>query len=326
MHEWLNGDFFRIFFATDVHGCDKTFMKFLKAASFYKSDVLILGGDLTGKSVIPILRNPDGNYETNILGQRFSEISGPKLQDIEARINLLGFYPYYTTREEWANVAAYPTKYDGLYEQLALDRIRSWVELSKEKLAETNTALYVTGGNDDPPAIVDFLKNQTAIVNSEDEIVTLGEVFSMVSLGFSNHTPWKTPRECGEDELERKIEALMFRVSDRNRMVFNFHVPPHKSTIDAAPAVDDSVNPPRYVMRNGMPVMINAGSTAVRSAIEKYQPFLGLHGHIHESKGAVKIGKTLCVNPGSEYSEGILRGVIVNLDESGIKSYQFTSG
>ncbi len=109
-------------------------------------------------------------------------------------------------------------------------------------------------------------------------------------------------------------------------MVFNFHVPPHKSTIDAAPSVDVSVNPPRYVTRNGMPVMISAGSTAVRSAIEKYQPFLGLHGHIHESKGAVKIGKTLCVNPGSEYSEGILRGVIVNLDESGVKSYQFTSG
>ena len=148
----------------------------------------------------------------------------------------------------------------------------------------------------------------------------------MVSQGYSNHTPWKTPRECSEEDLARKIDQVASEVPDQTRTIFNFHVPPFKSSIDTAPQVDASVNPPKYVLRNGMPIMISAGSTAVRSAIEKYQPLLGLHGHIHESRGAIKIGRTLCVNPGSEYSEGILKGVMVNLDDNGVKSYQFTSG
>ena len=75
-----------------------------------------------------------------------------------------------------------------------------------------------------------------------------------------------------------------------------------------------------------MPILTSVGSTAVRSAIEKFQPLLGLHGHIHESKGSIKIGRTLCVNPGSEYSEGVLKGVMMNLDEKGVRSFQFTSG
>jgi Icc-related predicted phosphoesterase len=301
-------------------------MKFLRAASFYRCDVLILGGDLTGKAVVPILRNDDDTYETDILGQKFTGVSGADIQDVEARINHLGFYPHITSKTEWLSVSADLSRYDRLYEQLALERIKKWAELAKEKLTDLNTPLYVTGGNDDPQAVVDFLKSQTAIINSEDEAVTLGDMFTMLSIGFSNHTPWKTPRECSEEELAGKIEGLVARVADRSNLVFNFHVPPYKSSIDMAPAVDDSVDPPKYVLRNGMPVMTSVGSTAVRSAIEKYHPFLGLHGHIHESKGAVKIGSTLCVNPGSEYSEGILKGVILNLDEGGVKSYQFTSG
>ena len=49
--------------------------------------------------------------------------------------------------------------------------------------------------------------------------------------------------------------------------------------------------------------MIHAGSTAVRASIEKHQPLVGLHGHIHESKGFVTLGRTLCLNPGSEYGK-----------------------
>jgi len=65
---------------------------------------------------------------------------------------------------------------------------------------------------------------------------------------------------------------------------------------------------------------------AVREAIEKYKPLLGLHGHIHESRGVVNIGRTLCINPGSEYGEGIIRGAIVDLAKDKVLSYQLTSG
>jgi hypothetical protein len=64
----------------------------------------------------------------------------------------------------------------------------------------------------------------------------------------------------------------------------------------------------------------------VRKAIEKFQPLLGLHGHIHESRSAEKIGRTLCVNPGSEYGEGVMRGVVIELEENKVKDYAFTQG
>jgi Icc-related predicted phosphoesterase len=79
-------------------------------------------------------------------------------------------------------------------------------------------------------------------------------------------------------------------------------------------------------MRAGMPVLAGVGSTAVRNVIERHQPPLALHGHIHESRGEAKIGRTICLNPGSEYSDGVLRAVIVTLSETGVKGYQFMSG
>lgn len=61
------------------------------------------------------------------------------------------------------------------------------------------------------------------------------------------------------------------------------------------------------------------GSTGVRTAIERFKPVLGVHGHIHESGGERRIGDTLCVNAGSEASMGILRGYLVDLSERGVE-------
>ncbi|MDX6513728.1 MAG: uncharacterized protein QOE36_3232, partial [Gaiellaceae bacterium] len=69
------------------------------------------------------------------------------------------------------------------------------------------------------------------------------------------------------------------------------------------------------------------GSTAVRAALESYGPRLSLHGHIHESRGVARVGRTIAINPGSEYGEGILRGLIIDWDrEAGEIDYQFTAG
>lgn len=68
-------------------------------------------------------------------------------------------------------------------------------------------------------------------------------------------------------------------------------------------------------------------STAVRDALAKYQPMLSLHGHIHESRGEARIGRTLAINPGSEYSEGVLRGAIITLSrKKGVRGYQLVAG
>jgi Icc-related predicted phosphoesterase len=146
----------------------------------------------------------------------------------------------------------------------------------------------------------------------------------MLSCGHANPTPWNSPRELPEDELEAHLEELVAGAEDISRTVLNFHVPPIRTAIDRAPALDESLKP---IVRGGSVTMTAAGSQAVRNVIERHQPPLALHGHIHEARGAVKVGKTVCINPGSEYAEGVLHGALVVLDEKkGLRNYQLVSG
>jgi Icc-related predicted phosphoesterase len=145
----------------------------------------------------------------------------------------------------------------------------------------------------------------------------------MISSGASNATPWKTPGEFTEDELEVMFEKMISSVSNLRNLILNLHVPPYDSGLDVAPKLNEQLQP---VLVGGEFMRIPVGSTAVRTIVEKHQPKLGLFGHIHESGGDVFIGKTLCVNPGSEYSEGILRGYVVDLDEKSIKQFYRVEG
>jgi Icc-related predicted phosphoesterase len=116
---------------------------------------------------------------------------------------------------------------------------------------------------------------------------------------------------------------MVLNVRDINNCIFNLHCPPYNTGIDQAPELDETLKP---VIVGAEIRMKPAGSIAVLNSIQKYQPLLGLHGHIHESRGVVKVGRTFCLNPGSEYLEGILRGAIVILDEKSVKGYILTSG
>jgi Icc-related predicted phosphoesterase len=116
---------------------------------------------------------------------------------------------------------------------------------------------------------------------------------------------------------------MVSKVHDMRNCIFNLHVPPYDCGLDTCPKLDENLKP---VYAGSEIMTISSGSKAVRNAIEKHQPVLGLHGHIHESRGFVKIGRTLCLNPGSEYTEGMLRGVVVDLDEKGVKNYLLTVG
>jgi Icc-related predicted phosphoesterase len=83
----------------------------------------------------------------------------------------------------------------------------------------------------------------------------------------------------------------------------------------------------RPILKSGSPVITGVGSVAVRDAMRTYQPLLGLHGHIHESRGEAKIGKSKSINPGSEYSEGVLRGALITLSaKKGVRGYQLVAG
>ncbi len=313
----------RIFYATDLHASEKCFRKFLNAAKVYEVNVLILGGDLTGKMVVPIVEDK-GVWKTEFMGVKTQVRTQKEADDLTAAIKNSGYYPYHTTPTEMDTLNNSEELIRSLFMRLMLDQVRGWVSLAEERLAQSGVKLYMTGGNDDPMEIEPILNGSRFVVNPENRVLEILPGVEMVSCGYGNPTPWKCPRDIEESALLQRIQGLASQVKNTEKAVFNLHVPPYDSGLDIAPQLDGKLKP---VATPGVGLMMKpAGSSAVRTLIEKYQPMLALHGHIHESRGSVKIGRTICINPGSEYGEGILRGVIVDLDEKGIKSDMMTAG
>jgi Icc-related predicted phosphoesterase len=312
----------RAFYASDIHGSDRLWRKFINSAKFYNVENLIMGGDLAGKAVIPIVQRDGGFFVSQIAGdQRFEEADLP---EVERRIRDLGQYPYRMTEDELDAASNDQAVIDSLFREAMAGTLHSWLGLARERLAGTGTQLYIMLGNDDEPSLKEVIDASSVAVDCEDRVADLGEGFQMMSLGYANPTPWHSPRELPEDQLQCRLEELAEQLNDPSRSVFNLHVPPINTTIDEAPVVDENLS---AVVVGGNIQMGHAGSTAVRNLIEKYQPLIALHGHIHESRGTVKIGKTVCVNPGSEYGEGVLHGALFELDKKkGLKLYQLTSG
>jgi Icc-related predicted phosphoesterase len=313
----------RIYFATDIHGSEVCWRKFLNAAKFYDVDTLILGGDVSGKAVVPVVAAPGGGF----LVRQFSGdrvLTPEETGAAETRIRDMGFYPYRTTDEELDATWDRPEAVERVFLTEMRQTLTRWLDLADHRLAGTGIRLYAMTGNDDPPELQQMLRDSPVLTETEDSLLDLGEGIQMISFGYSNPTPWNTPRELDDDEIERRIEKMALRVDRPERAVFNLHVPPARTSIDKAPALDASLKP---VVKGGAMVMQSVGSEGVRRILERHQPMLGLHGHIHESRGAVRLGGTLSINPGSEYGDGILRGAVLELDgRRGVRHYQLPSG
>jgi Icc-related predicted phosphoesterase len=313
---------FKSFYASDIHGSDMLWRKFINAAGFYGVEVLIMGGDVAGKAVVPIVSRNTSFYAPAVTGeQAFTEDQLPAL---ERRIRDLGLYPHRMTVDELAVIEHDQGAIDTLFLKIMRETLERWLSLAEERLSNKGVRLFVMLGNDDEPVLREVLASSSLAIDPEDQIVELGEGFQMLSYGFANPTPWHSPREMSEEDLQRHIENLASQLEDPARSVFNLHVPPIRTAIDTAPVIDDKLSP---VIQGGSILTGPAGSEAVRTVIEKYQPLVALHGHIHESRGTVRIGKTVCINPGSAYGEGVLHGAIFELDKrKGLKRYQLTSG
>lgn len=318
----------RLFFATDLHGSERTFRKFINAGKFYSADLLVMGGDITGKLVIPIIKQANGHMRATLQGKTEHLSTDAELQALLDRLGTLGFYSRIMEEDEFREVQADPAAVEALFHELARMKLEAWVDLAETRLAGTGIKCYVTGGNDDDPAVLTAIKRPgtQSFFACEGQVVNVDEDHTMVSIGYSTPTPWKTPREISDEALGEMIASTVAQVADLQHCIFNFHDPPAESTLDTCPELDWSVDPPQPIVKAGQIVMHGAGSHSVRQAIEKYQPMLGLHGHIHESQAAAHLGRTLCVNPGSEYGEGVLRGCLINFAGGAIEGYQMTSG
>jgi len=313
----------RVFFITDVHGSTRCFKKFVNAAKFYKANILVLGGDLTGKVLIPVVEQGDGTYRCRFEGNELSLKNRKEVDDVVSRATDAGLYTRVMTRAEFDEISADRKSVTAAFNSAMVDRVREWVHLAEERLRNTEVKCYISPGNDDLFEVDGVLNSSSYVVNPEEKVVTIDGEHEMITLGYTNHTPWNSPREVDEGELGGKIESLAAGVKDMRTAIFNIHVPPINTPIDRAPMVDKDL---KVVVKSGQVQMTSAGSTACRAAIEKHQPMLGIHGHIHESHGFVMIGRTLCANPGSDYGEGVLRGFLTEISGDRIKSHMLTTG
>ena len=308
----------RLFFATDLHGSDVCFHKFCEAADFYNCEALVMGGDVTGKMLVPI--RVDGDRASFELGGEQRTVDASTLAVEEKRIANMGYYPVAGDHETLAALSDHDAYENRLLEE-ALNRIRQWVQYAEDRLGSTSTKIYFAPGNDDDLTVDAAFGGSSVFVNCEQRTIEL-DGLEMATSGWSNRTPWSTPRECDESELEARLRSAVAGIKDPDRAIFNFHVPPHGTPLDLCPEIDEDF---RVITVMGNPVQIHAGSTAVRTMIEEFQPLVSLHGHIHESRSAVKLGRTWAVNPGSEYGEGVLLGAIVLVKKQKVK-YTFTAG
>ncbi len=309
----------RVFFATDLHGSEMCWRKFLNAAKFYDADVLICGGDMTGKAMIPIVEE-NGQFTVTLAGEQ-QIVNQDQVGEIENMIRRKGYYPLRVTPERLHELDQDAETRSATFRQVMLDGVKRWMDLAAEKLGDSKVRIFVCPGNDDEMEVDDVVRESKRVELGEGLVLEI-DGFKMISTGWSNHTPWNTHREETEEKLAERIEVMARQIDDPAHAIFNLHCPPYKSGLDEAPAIDADLK-----LMHGGRALRPVGSTAVREAIDRYQPLLSLHGHIHESKGAVKLGKTLSINPGSSYEEGILMAAIVTLDaKKGVKSYQLVNG
>jgi len=311
----------KVFFATDIHGSEVCWRKFLNAAAFYKADMVVLGGDVTGKMMVPITSYP-GYWQVTVRGQLHRLETQQELEEIQRQIRNSGSYPAVVTPDELRYLSDTEGAVDRRFTTEMTQSLDRWLDMADGKLKGGQIPCILNGGNDDIWEIDDIIESSPCVSFGEGKMLDL-DGFPLISMGWTNPTPWNTFREAPEDQLAAKIEAMVGQIPDMQRAIFNFHAPPYGTGLDEAPALDETLRP-----THGGAVMKAVGSTAVRDAILAHQPMLSVHGHIHESRGIKKMGRTLAINPGSVYGDGVLQGAVLDLDakKGKVSKYLFVNG
>jgi Icc-related predicted phosphoesterase len=316
----------RIFFASDLHGSELAMNKLINSAQFYKLKYIVVGGDLTGKVLVPIVR--DGKrYNLELFGEQ-KRVKESELEEIEQEIRLNGEYYRIMDRDEYESIQGNPKLIRKIFIEEMLRSLDAFFQKAHSKLQPIGAKMLLLAGNDDYDEVADYIKkNSDETLTKFDKKAVDIEGYSFVGYGYSNKTPWNTPRERDESTIYKELSSLVSRV-DADRSVYIMHVPPVDTKIDKAPELTADL---KQKVNSGYMAMRSVGSTSVRRIIEEHPPIAGLHGHIHEAMGVDYIksagGKMVPIfNPGSDYSSGILNGVIIDFDGYKVGRYNFTRG
>jgi uncharacterized protein len=314
----------RIYFCSDIHASRKCWKKFLASANFYSVDIIMVGGDITGKFIVPIVRQPKGYHTAKFMGVERRIDNKEEMQQLKLRIADSGQYWAEMAPDEQRWYAEDQARVDELFHKLVLERVAEWLEEADDKLRGTGVRCFVSGANDDFLEVDDALKNSEVIEDPNGRVIDLPDGYQILGMGYGNPTPWPCPRDIPEAELAVRIDEAAKGVRDPGKTLFSLHVPPIGTGLDLAPRLDENL---QMVVNGGGPEMIPVGSTATKEAIQKYRPLLGLHGHIHESKGVKKLDGVPVANPGSEYGEGILDGLLIDIHpKKGLRKVNLVTG
>jgi Icc-related predicted phosphoesterase len=313
----------RILYGSDFHGSDTVFRKFIASGLQYKADVLMVGGDVTGKAMVPVVHQGQGRYVGSWFGKEAAACNPEELGKIKKDISSIGFYPIVLEKDEAEELESQSEKMAARFEKEMCQRVREWMILAEEKLKPQNMILYFMAGNDDLASIDEVVAEFKSIRNPDMTHSEIEGGYEVVGLSNANMTPWRCARDVEEDILEQKLDQLAGMIQKPEHSITILHVPPFSSGLDICPDLDENL---KIITSGGQVVMKSAGSFAVKAFIEKVQPMLSLHGHIHESPGHVHIGRTLSINAGSEYAEAILKAAIINLEDGKVKGHLLISG
>jgi Icc-related predicted phosphoesterase len=317
------GKLTRILYGSDFHGSDAVFRKFIASSLQYQASILIVGGDVTGKAMIPVIHQGKGKYVGSWFGKEETASNPDELEKIKKGISKVGFYPIVLEKDEAEELESHPEKMTARFEKEMCQRVGEWMALAEEKLGPRKATLYFMAGNDDLPSIDAVVAEYKSIRNPDMTRFEIEGGYEIVGLSNANMTPWVCARDIEEDALAKKLDTLASMIQNPEHAIAVLHVPPYGSGLDTCPDLDKNL---KMITSGGQVVMKSAGSTSVKAFIEKVQPMLSLHGHIHESPGHVHIGRTLSINAGSEYAEAIMKAAIINLENGKVKGHLLISG
>ncbi len=315
---------FRILFVSDLHGSEVCFRKFLNSTAVYHPDLLIYGGDIMGKMLVPIFPEEGDGYRWFPHDRTAVHIDKEELPKVQRTIADQGRYSKVMTPDEWRRMSGNPDAMNALFMELAHERVRTWMRLVRERLTPTGIPLVMNVGNDDTDDVLGLLKAEGPenLLIPEGQVVRAGP-YEIFGCGYANMTPWHCPRDLEEPELQAFLDKTSTQIDSPRQTILDLHAPPVDTSLDLAPQLDENFKPKTV---RGEILLGHVGSTSVRQLIESLHPVVGLHGHIHESKGIDEVAGTPVYNPGSSYFSGNLQGLLLDLTGTEVAAHLFTTG
>ncbi len=315
---------YRIFFVSDLHGSEVCFRKFINSADAYHPDLLIYGGDILGKILVPIFEEGGGSYHWYPNGEKKIRFPAADLPEVERQVADQGRYTMTVTPDGWNELRNTPGKLEAMTLELGRDRVRAWLKLIGERLKPKGVSVVINVGNDDTDDVLDLLRAEgpSNILVPEGDVVHAGP-YEIFGCGYANMTPWHCARDLEEADLQKVLDRTVGRIGNPKHTILDIHAPPLGTGLDLAPQLDAHLKPKTV---GGQILLEHVGSSSVRRVVEDVQPVLGLFGHIHESKAMDAIGQTPIVNPGSTYFSGHLQGVLLDLRGGELASHLFVTG